>query len=88
MMNILTNCLIVINVISFVTYGIDKYRAIHKKWRIKESILLGLAFVGGPLGAFLGMEIFRHKTKHHKFMICIPLSLIVWCAGIVYFIMK
>lgn len=70
--------LLVINVIAFAAYGIDKKRAIRDAWRISEKTLLILAAIGGALGALLGMEIFRHKTKHLQFTILVPACLIIW----------
>lgn len=71
---------ILINLFSFSLYGIDKSRAVHHKWRIKESVLLGAACLGGAAGAGLGMSIFRHKTRKLKFRILVPLSLALWLA--------
>lgn len=69
--------LIFINIISFLTMFIDKKKAIKGKWRIKESTLFLLSFIGGSLGVLLGIYSFRHKTKHIKFTLGIPLILIV-----------
>lgn len=55
--------LAIINVITFVVYGLDKWNAKQSKWRIRESTLLGLAAIGGSIGALLAMKILRHKTK-------------------------
>lgn len=66
------------SVIAISVYGIDKYKAIHNKWRIQESTLIGIALLGGGIGAYLGMRIFHHKTKHKKFQILIPLSCFIW----------
>lgn len=71
--------MIMINVISFILYGIDKRRAVKNQWRISESNLLAVAFIGGSLGALLGIFIFHHKTRHFKFKILIPLFLIIHC---------
>ncbi|MBQ6145940.1 MAG: DUF1294 domain-containing protein, partial [Clostridia bacterium] len=54
-----------INLISFALYGMDKLKAKAGAWRISEATLL-LAALLGPVGAMLGMELFRHKTKHAK----------------------
>lgn len=70
--------LMLANIVSFCMYGIDKWKARRNKWRIKEKTLILLAFVGGALGAFTGMFLFHHKTKHTKFIIMIPLALILW----------
>ena len=56
--------LIVINVVAFFLYGIDKWKAKRSKWRISEAILLGLVVIGGGVGAWLGMKVWHHKTMH------------------------
>ena len=67
----------IVNVVTFVLYGIDKFKAQHARWRIPESVLIGLAVIGGSIGAWLGMMIWRHKTQHKKFKYGIPLILII-----------
>ncbi len=67
--------LLMINIIAYVMYGMDKQRAKRRKWRISERKLLLVAAVGGSLGAWLGMRNFRHKTKNWKFRIMVPLCL-------------
>lgn len=69
--------LIGINVLTFLLYGIDKWRARRDRWRIPEDTLIWLAIVGGSIGALLGMCLFRHKTRHRKFTIGIPVILAV-----------
>ncbi len=64
-----------INVVTFLLYGIDKFKAKRSRWRIPESVLLGVAVVGGSIGAWLGMMVWRHKTQHNKFKYGIPLIL-------------
>lgn len=64
--------LIAINIIAFIVYGIDKFKATKGYWRIPESTLLLLAIIGGSVGAWLGMMLWHHKTKHWKFMIGVP----------------
>ena len=66
---------LLVNIVAFVVYGIDKRKAQKGRWRIPESTLLLLAFFGGALGALLGMRAFHHKTKHWKFKILVPLFL-------------
>ena len=68
--------LLVVNLITFLLYAIDKRRAIRKAWRIPESVLIGFAAIGGSVGAFLAMLVFRHKTKHAKFTVGVPLILV------------
>ena len=58
--------IIILNLINFILYGIDKYKARHNRWRISEKTLLTLSVLAG-LGGFLGMEIFHHKTREKKF---------------------
>ena len=67
--------LIVINVATFFTYGIDKWKAKKSLWRIRETALLGLAVLGGSVGAWLGMKVWHHKTQHKKFKYGIPVIL-------------
>ena len=67
--------LLIINLVTFAVYGIDKRRARQGRWRIQESTLLLLAVAGGTPGALAGMFGFHHKTKHLKFMAGVPLIL-------------
>ena len=64
MANALLYYLIVINVVTFLVYGIDKWKAKQGSWRISEATLLILAVIGGSIGALLGMKIWHHKTMH------------------------
>ena len=64
--------LVVINVVTFFMYGIDKWKARKAKWRIREAALLGLAVLGGSVGAWLGMRVWHHKTLHKKFRYGVP----------------
>ena len=72
--------LIVINVVTFFLYGIDKWKAKRSKWRIPEATLLGLAVIGGSIGAWLGMKVWHHKTQHKKFKYGLPLILLAQIA--------
>lgn len=76
-MELIYSWLAVANIIAFFMYGIDKLKAKHRRWRIPEATLLSIAAVGGSLGAFAGMKIFRHKTKHLRFQILVPLFLVL-----------
>ncbi len=69
-------CLLVINVVTFLVYGIDKVKAKQGSWRISEATLLILAVIGGSIGAFLGMKVWHHKTMHKKFKYGLPLILL------------
>lgn len=79
--------LIIINIITFFAYGIDKLKAKYNRWRISENMLIGLAAIGGAIGAFAGMQIFRHKTKHLKFKIFIPVCILIWIM-VLYLLIK
>ena len=68
--------IIAINVITFIVYGIDKLKAKKGWWRIPEATLLLLAAIGGSIGAWCGMMLFRHKTKHWKFKLGVPMIFI------------
>ena len=76
--------LIAINVITFLTYGIDKLKAKKGKWRIPETTLLLLAIIGGSIGAWLGIKVWHHKTLHKKFKYGIPLIVIAQIAIVFY----
>ena len=78
------NFLIIWNIIVFFTYGIDKLKAIRGSWRISEKALIMMAIFMGGVGAYLGMEIFRHKTKTTKFRILVPISIVLNVAIIIY----
>lgn len=78
-MSILTYYLLIINFLTWVVYGLDKGRAKSRKWRISERTLLVLAAVGGSAGALVGMLLFRHKTKKAKFVILVPVLLVIHC---------
>ena len=73
-----------ITVVTFFAYGIDKWKAKLKQWRIPESALFGLAAVGGSVGAWLGMKVWHHKTQHKKFKYGVPaifvaqVALVAW----------
>lgn len=69
--------LIIMNVIALFMYGIDKRKAIKGKWRISEIALLLVGLLGGSIGSIIGMYMFRHKTKHWKFIILVPMFLIL-----------
>lgn len=75
--NILVVYLIIINIVAFGMYGIDKQKAIKKQWRIPEAKLLAVAAIGGSAGALLGMQFFHHKTRKWKFRLGVPLILAV-----------
>ena len=87
-MNTLHSCLayylLGINVVTFIVYGIDKYKAKKAKWRIPEATLLLLAVLGGSIGAWMGMKVWHHKTMHKKFKYGIPAILLIQIALMTY----
>ena len=81
--------LIIINLLAFLLMGLDKRKAKRHKWRIPEKTLFLSAIIGGSIGALLGMQVFRHKTKHASFRIGMPCILIVQIAlAVPYYIFR
>ncbi|MDO4944807.1 MAG: DUF1294 domain-containing protein [Ruminococcus sp.] len=82
MKELLEHCIIIyiglISAAAFILFGIDKQKAKKHKWRIPEKTLLGICLMGGFVGGFLGMQAFRHKTKHWYFYAVIVLSAVIW----------
>ena len=76
--------LLAINAVTFIVYGIDKYKAKKAKWRISEAMLLLLAVLGGSIGAWIGMKVWHHKTMHKKFKYGIPAILLIQIALMTY----
>ncbi|MBQ3544527.1 MAG: DUF1294 domain-containing protein [Lachnospiraceae bacterium] len=72
-MMILIVYLVIVNVVAFALMGIDKRKAIKNKYRIPEKVLFMSAILLGSIGANLGMQVFRHKTKHMSFVIGMPI---------------
>ena len=97
MNEVLLYYLIVINIVTFLVYGIDKWKAKQgsscrrasdhrSSGRISECTLLILAVIGGSIGASLGMKVWRHKTQHKKFKYGLPLILLAQIA-LIYLIL-
>ncbi len=76
MVKLLANYIILINLIGIILMFLDKRKAVKNRWRISENTLMFTALVGGSLGILIGMYTFRHKTKHKKFIIGVPVLLI------------
>jgi uncharacterized membrane protein YsdA (DUF1294 family) len=72
--------LVIVNIVAFVMFGVDKKRAINDQWRIPEKTLLGVALAGGSVGAFAGIQIFRHKTRDLKFKTLVPVFIVAHIA--------
>lgn len=77
-----------INLIAVIITCYDKHCAIKKKWRVKESTLLIISALGGSVGMYITMQTIRHKTKHPKFMVGIPVIIIVQIAIAVFLVGK
>lgn len=69
--------IIFINIVTFIVYAIDKRKARKNTWRISERTLIFLCIIGGSFGGILAVNTLRHKTKHKKFTIGIPIILAV-----------
>ena len=76
--------LLVINVIAYIFYAVDKRKAIKGKWRISEATLIAFSVIGGGLGSLLAMKVVRHKTQKMKFKILVPLFTILSIVGLYY----
>ena len=77
--------LIFINIVTFLVYGIDKWKAKKSLWRIREASLLMLAILVTSIGAWLSMKVWHHKTLHKKFRYGIPAIIIIQLAVIGFF---
>lgn len=85
-MNVFLIYFLGINIIGFCIMGIDKWKAKKRAWRIPEATLFIVALIGGALGSILGMQVFRHKTKHWYFVYGMPAILILHIALLVFLI--
>ena len=85
-MQVLFLYLITVNVLAFVLFGLDKYKARKGFWRISERGLMFAALLGGSVGALCGMRLFRHKTKHKIFTIGVPLMLLAQGLLLMYYL--
>lgn len=82
---IITFVLVIINMIGFIIAGIDKYKAVRKLWRIREKVFFFFCIVGGCIGVYCGLLLFRHKTRSWYFMYGIP-AIFVLQILLVYYI--
>ena len=76
--------LLAINLVTFLTFALDQWKAVHNKWRIRESVLFLLVFMGGAAGAVAGMYLCHHKTKKSHFKYGVPAILILETAAIIF----
>ena len=82
-MKLLLYYLLIINAAGFLLMLVDKWKAKKNRWRVRESTLLLIAALGGSVGSLAGMYLFRHKTRHLKFTLGIPLILAGQCIAAV-----
>ena len=80
--------LLALNIITFIVYGIDKLKAKKGWWRIPEATLLLLAAIGGSIGAWFGMMVWRHKTQHLKFKYGVPAIILMQVAFVWWMYLK
>ena len=80
--------ILALTLITFFLYGADKWRAVHGKWRISEKALLLSSLLGGAVGGFLAMQLFRHKTKHWYFTAINMLALVLHISLFVFLYVK
>ena len=84
-MKLLLVYLLIINAAAFALMLADKWKAKKNRWRIPEATLMGVAALGGSIGALAGMHLVRHKTQHPKFTLGIPLILAVQIVAATWF---
>ena len=77
MIKFILTYLVLMNLIAFIAFGIDKWKARNNAWRIPETTLFLLAILSGSIGAKLGMHIWHHKTKHLSFVIGVPVIMLL-----------
>ena len=81
---VLTAYLVLVNAVALALMLVDKQKARRGVWRISERSLIGIALIGGSIGAIIGMYLFRHKTRHLKFSLGLPLILAVQIVFLLY----
>ena len=78
--------IVLVNIMAFIVYGIDKAKAKQNKWRIPEKVLIIFAILCGSIGAILGMIVFHHKTRKPKFYVGVPIIIVLQIAlTVLYF---
>lgn len=85
-MAIFLRYLLIINAVGALAMLVDKIKARKKLWRIPEATLMTIAAIGGSIGVLAGMYLFRHKTRHAKFYIGVPLILAIQLAALYYYV--
>lgn len=76
----------ILNIFSFILMGLDKFFAIKRLRRVSEKTLLFVALIGGAFGMWIAMMTFRHKTKHLKFKLFLPILSLLWIALFLFYL--
>lgn len=76
--------LLIVNLVTWILYGVDKRKAIKGAWRIPEKTLILSAVIGGSVGALVGMMMFRHKIRKVKFMVGVPVIFVIQCIALAF----
>lgn len=84
MLKITVIVILILNIMGFAAVALDKYKAIHRKWRIPERFFFIIAAMGASIGVLWGCHLFHHKTQHNSFMWGLPAILAVQLGGIIY----
>ncbi len=80
LVNVILIYLCIINVVAFLAFGLDKLSAVKGCWRTPEKTLLALCALGGALGGYAAMNVFRHKIRKTRFALGVPLMLLAQVA--------
>lgn len=75
---------VLMNMVSYISMGLDKHKAIKGQWRIPEKRLFLWVMLGGGIGGTIGMYAFRHKTKHWYFKVLFPVITVIEYSGLIY----
>ncbi len=78
--------LLAVNVLTFIVFGVDKWKAQRGRWRVPEATLMGLAALGGSVGAWMAMQLFRHKTQKKKFRYGVPALFVLQVAAVLFYL--
>lgn len=76
--------LLIVNLVTWILYGVDKRKAIKGAWRIPEKTLILSAVIGGSVGALAGMMMFRHKIRKVKFIVGVPVIFVIQCIALAF----
>jgi len=80
--------LIFINLAGFAVCAVDKYKAIKGKWRIPERSIFGISIIGGSVGVYSALLLFRHKIRYRRFMVGVPIIIFVQACVFAYIALK